>query len=481
MKKRGARKDKGFVLLGVLILLSLALLITSGMLDSAATNSKTRALVNTQSAYYYEVEETMNRVVAWLQENSKNMVKAFDKDHFPNNFQLSASPTLGSNEGEHFGVPTLVKLKSDISKSAMLSNNDFFGVPAFPESQNIDTGASFDAIQAFRDANIGPANARILLVWARETDGHFEPIFRVDVVTGNNPDRGVHSFSYIYSHLVMTAADLGFYGRDWVTFNTPNNDCFSYLYTLSGSTWSKGAPRSNCPVGSNGPINISSDINGTAKTLLSEGINLLPPGGNVSGSTCEGPGCHSYTLPVFGDWDSYCAAANNGDLRVSADTTLDEGGCWRDVGIDNKKTLYLTDTENPYYFRMLDFRANFAKFSPGAVPQGKEVTIYVETISNNAINGNQFYNAASAPHQLKINYIGTAPLKLNGTAALNAFLVAPKVQVTVNGNFNYYGGIKAMSLLFSGNCRPNYDESGTAVPALQDMTFSLKKASQRYR
>ena len=64
---RRHNNDGGYVLLGVLVLISLALIISAGMLENSAANSKTRAIVNTQSDYYYAVEETLNRVVAWLQ------------------------------------------------------------------------------------------------------------------------------------------------------------------------------------------------------------------------------------------------------------------------------------------------------------------------------------------------------------------------------------------------------------------------------
>ncbi len=60
---RKTADERGYVMLGALILVTLGLLVTSGLLTSAGTNAKTRALVTTQADNYYEVEETLNKVV----------------------------------------------------------------------------------------------------------------------------------------------------------------------------------------------------------------------------------------------------------------------------------------------------------------------------------------------------------------------------------------------------------------------------------
>ena len=99
-----------------------------------------------------------------MQSNSKNIVTAFDSTNFDLNFSIG-SPSVGDNEGVHFQVPTLVKMKGT-NDSAMLSNNSFFGTSAFPTTTNIDTNASFDAVSEFQNADLGEANARIVLVWA---------------------------------------------------------------------------------------------------------------------------------------------------------------------------------------------------------------------------------------------------------------------------------------------------------------------------
>jgi len=76
------------------------------------------------------VEETLNRTVSWLQTHSKYIVDAFSEENFSDNFDLG-SPALGDNEGEFFGVYSMVKMKGT-NNSVMLTNNGFFGTPSFP-------------------------------------------------------------------------------------------------------------------------------------------------------------------------------------------------------------------------------------------------------------------------------------------------------------------------------------------------------------
>lgn len=469
--------SRGYVLIGVVMLLALASLLSIGMLESAGTNSKTRALVTTQADYYYEVEGTLNRVVTWLQDNSENLSAAFNSD-FETYFD-TGSPSLGGNEGEHFGVPTMVKM-AGTNNSVMLSNNAFFGTPAFPAL------GGFNAITEFANADLGTANARIVLVWARESSGNFEPIFRIDVVTGNNPDRGVHSYSFVYSTLLTTAGGPGFYGQTSLELATPNNDCYSYAYTYAAGpgTWSKGAPRSNCSVNSDGVLDVSSKVYGVANTLLDDGVVLSPPGGDVSGGTCDGPGCHSLTLENPGTWDILCPGVVN-DLNYNSNGTLASGGCYRDITISNNRTVLFTDTTQPYYFRRINYGGNNARITFPTLPPGPDkIRIYSGQYSangNNHINGNKYVNSNNPPHKVEFWYLGTDQLQLNGNVEMNGVIYAPYATVQVNGNFNFYGAIKAKLLDVRGNARINYDEELGASPVLTDLNFSLKKTSQRYR
>lgn len=486
MNKRSkcSTEQGGYVLLGVLVTMALALLVTVGMLESSASQAKTRALVTTQADYYYEVEESLNRVVGWLQDHSDDLVTAFTTANFNANFDLG-NPAIGDNEGEHFEVPTLVKMKGTNS-SVMLSNNSFFGQAAFPNTTNIVSGAAFNPIDSFSSADLGEANARIVLVWARQTTGVFEPIFRIDVVTGNNPDRGVHSYSYVYTTVETSSGGLGFYGRDWMNLQTPNNTCGSYSYTNVAGVWNAGAPRANCAVNSDGTLSSRAKINGTANSLLNNGVIFHSPTGDATAGVCEGTGCHSLTLPTVNTWSGYCAV-HAGNLTINADTTLSAGGCWQDVTIANNRTLRLSDTAAPYYFRNINYGGNNARieFGPvGGVPVNSKVTVYAEQFDangNNHINGNKMFNMSNAPHQLELYYLGTADLTLNGNVSMNSVIYAPNAQVNVLGNFIYNGSIQAKRLDISGNARLYYDEQLGGTPVVTDMNFALRKTSQRYR
>lgn len=480
MNRTRRQSEQGYVLFAVIFLLLLGAVITGGMATSTSSFLKTRSLTDQRNDRFYAVEETLNKTVNWLQSNSKNIVSAFSASNFATNFTLG-EPSLGTNEGSHFSTPTMVKIRNS-TQTVMLSNNSFFGVSAFPSTTHIDTGASFNAISSFQSADLGRANARIVLIWARSTNGNYEPVFRIDAVTGNNPDRGVHSYTYAYSTVVASGGGLGFYGENALTLNTPNNDCYSHEWSNAGGAWASGAQRANCRISSRGPIQISSKVFGTANSTQDPGVSLMPPGGNVSGGICEGSSCTTSSLPSVTDWASYCPS-HNGDLTVSANTTLSAGGgCWRDITINNNRVLTISGTTAPYYIRTLNFQGAQGNIAFGNIPAGQKVRIFVEVPNSNyTLNGNRLINTTNAPHQVEITYIGTNGFTLNGTSQIRANIIAPRAPVTVSGNFNYYGGIQAQSLLINGNARLYYDEALGTTPVLSDLHFAMRKTSQRYR
>ncbi len=486
------KSERGYILIGALILITLGALLSASMIDMTVTGTRTRGIAKTQAQYQYECEETLNKVVAWFQANSKNIVSAFKGAAFNSNFTLG-SPADGANEGEHFQVPSMVKMK-DTNNSVMLSSNDFFGTPAFPATQNIDTGAAFDAVSAFRSADLGSANARAILMWARHTDGNYEPVFRVDAVTGNNPDRGAHMFTFVYTQLVVTtgaaAPGIGFYTEDGdLVTQTGNNQCFSYKWTHDGTSWSKGAPRSNCIVASKKNIILRSKINGDALSTTTDGVQLNGPNGEVSGTVCGAPSCHNHSLSPFPDWSTTCNGHSRGNLAVSTDTNLGSGPllddqCWEKVTIDSGKTLTLSDKVNPYRFKEIEFKnqSNARLAFPDMGPNEK-VTMFLDNWNGGKVNGNQLFNQNNSPGNLLINITGSSSFHLNGTADMNARFVAPLADIFMNGNFIFHGSVECSEFEASGNARFNYDENinAAAVPAISDLKITLKKAGQRYR
>lgn len=492
------RNEHGYVMVGVLFILALGLALSASMLGLSASGTKTRAVVKAHADYQYECEQTLNKTVAWLQDNSQNIVSAFRSSEFSSHFNLG-SPQSGSNEGEFFEVPTMVKM-AGTSNSVMLSNNSYFGSPAFPTTTNLSTGTPFDAVTAFQNADLGSANARVIMMWARETEGNYEPVFRVDAVTGNNPDRGAHMFTYVYSQLLSEGGGAGAGGGTGIGFytengpfetKTGNNTCFSYAWTHNGTSWSKGAPRSNCVIASKDQIILESKINGDVLTTLSEGVHIDPPSGEVSGTICEESGCHSHSLAAFPDWTTTCGGSSQGSLVLTSNTTLTSGPalnqqCWEVIQIEPNVRLTLTDKVNPYRFKTLNFRnnSNSKLLFPAMVP-GEKVTIYVDNFAGGQLNGNQYVNTNNAPQNVEINITSAANFLLNGTADFHGHFIAPLSFITLNGNFNFHGAIQASQVYVSGNARFNYDE-GLAIavattPQISDLAFTAKKASQRYR
>lgn len=471
-------KDSGYAMLGVLFLLMLGGIISTGLIVSSGTAIKTRSLVKLRSDRFYQVEDTMNKVVNWLQSNSKNLVGAFSEANFDTNFTVG-DPAIGINEGQQFRVPSMVKIKGT-TNSVMLSNNEFFGTSAFPATTHVDTGVAFNASSAFQSADLGEANARIVLMWARQTGGNYEPIFRIDAVTGNNPDRGVHTYTYVHSTLTTSGGGAGFYGRTFTNLGTPNNDCYSLKYTHNGTSWNSGAQRSNCPVSSDGVVSVKSKVFGTASSKQDPGV-VLNNGGNVSGGICQGSGCTTSTLPAVNSWATYCPG-NTTDINASSDVTLATGGCYRNISISNKKIVTFSNYDNPYYVRMINFSGAQGNIAFGTIPTDKKVKIFVEVPSSNYnLNGNRLINTVNAPHQVEIVYIGSTPLTLNGTSQISANIIAPLATVNVLGNFNMYGGIQANALDVSGNARLFYDEGLGGSPVVSDLHYALKKTGQRYR
>lgn len=488
MKNRKIRRDEGYVLVGVIVLVALSLLITASMLDSSSTNAKTRALVTTQADKYYEVEETVNRVVGWLQMNSKNLAGLFRTADFNAAFTIGA-PSVGSNEGEQFAVPTMVKL-TGTNQSAILSKNSWFGTSAFPNAHNIDTGATFDPVASFQNTDFGAANARIVMVWARGTNGAFEPVFRVDVITGNHPDRGVHSYSHIYSKVVPGAwSQAGFYGKTGLRMgNSVSTTCSSLRFTHNGTNWVQGGGAAGCFLASDLTVLIDGTVSGRAGSLSQNGV-VVDKGTLQPGPECEGAGCHNLTLENPGHWAAACPASAGVNVTASAlgGAPL-AGGCYDTITVD--ANMQMTDTTTAYHVNKINFVGNNKKLTFGAIPVGQKVKLYVEELDPNnnrsKFEGNRVMNTNSAglfnaPHQLELHYTGTLPLDVGGNTNIYAHLFAPYAAVASTGNSDYYGGIEALHLTVTGNTDYFYDESiGTQQP-VGDLAYDLRKTSQRYR
>lgn len=483
-------QQRGYTLLGVLAITAVAGLISAGMLRWASGTLSTRKVVESNTQNFYAVERTINAVAAWLQDNSKNMVTAFNSTNFDNNFDLG-DPSAGTNQGGSFQVPTLVKMNGT-THAVQLTNSSYFGTSAFPLSTNIDTGTSFDAAADFAATDFGDdVNVRLLLVWAMQTDGHYEPIFRIDAVTGGTgPEHGVHGVNFISSALVTSNGGVGYYAEngDFQTAN-PNNQCWSYQYTWNAgtSTWSRGAPRSNCLIGGQDDMQIKSAIHGSVSTNKLNGINL--DHGSISGDQCEGPGCVSYTLPNYPTWDSVCAGVPAVDITVSSSPHQLTSGdalseqCYRTITIPSNKTLNFATANKPYYIKnLLPQNNSNSRITFTTVGPGNKYTLYLDNLANGSINGNQLVGTNLAPHQLEINIVADGSLTINGNASMNAIIIGNSNHtINYSGNFTFHGALRSDAVNVTGNAVMGYDEALGGSPVLSDINYTLFKASQRYR
>lgn len=487
------KKQSGNSILGVLFIMVIGLIITAGMLRTSASTLSTRRVIESNTENFFEVEKTINAVAAWLQQNSKNIVTAFTSANFSSNFDLG-DPVAGDNEGTAFAVPTMLKM-SGTNNAVQLTNSSYFGSSSFPATTNIETSASFDATTAFAGADFGTNVAvRLLVVWALETDGNYQPIFRVDAITGNgDPEHGVHGINFIKSALVTSDTGIGYYADDGdFQTQTSNNECWSYQYSwnTATSTWSRGAPRSNCLITGQDDIQIKSAIHGSVMTNKYHGINL--DGGSISGTKCEGAGCVSYTLPALDEWAVSCAGQPIRDITATGDdgspTDLTSGPtraeqCYRTVTVPSNKTIKFVTANQPYYIKSLNLQNNsnsrmrFETFGPG-----NKFTMYVDSFSGNKINGNQMISTNLAPNQVEVNLPKAGTLTLNGTASMNGVFIG-NLDHTIkhSGNFTFYGALRSNAVEVTGNALLGYDEGLGGSPALTDINFTLYKASQRYR
>ncbi len=119
--------------------------------------------------------------------------------------------------------------------------------------------------------------------------------------------------------------------------------------------------------------------------------------------------------------------------------------CWARVRVSNNRVVTLTSTEYPYFIDELDI-SNTGRLNFAPSPATGTITLYVRKLTGDTVNGNQVFNVNNKPYQLRLNYLGNDTLRLDGTAAMSAFVIAPSAAIEVLGNFVFKGGIKATSV-----------------------------------
>ena len=508
-------KDEGYVLLGVMVLMTVAAIITASALNSAASTSRSVQAAQQREREYFTAEDSFSKAVQWLNSQSTNMVTPiFARSTFYNSFCRSA-PSYGANDTSIYKVPTRIKIRGT-SNSAILHNFSGFGTAAFPATTNASTNAAFAPVTQFSGANVGSDSVRITLVDAlpfnpvSETTSpndcsspippvvpgtDYYPVYQIDSM--RSLTRGGAVKGYMTGSMVINNG-FGFFAKSYFEMR---QGCDSYSSSSSTPTYLAANKRANCSVGTDANMMIlqNNSVYGSATTKGSI-LTTSPWGGSVCanfsagcpvpGTRCQGASCTTMNMPSFNTFSGYCPTtrpdpnpANNSTL-----TTTAIGGannCWSTLTIGSNRTVTFTSTTTPYYIDTLNIANNATVlFNPS--PSTGTITLFVNRFQNDRFNGNQVLNAATAsgalnrPTQLRINYIGTNALLLNGTAAMNAFITAPKAAISVQGNFDYSGGIVADSLTFTGSGALHYDESGN-IATISDMQYRPRLLDQYSR
>lgn len=494
-------REGGYILVGVLILVAISAIMLASALEFTATNARTTLSERVRTREYYQAEDTLAKATTWLRTNSESLVSIYNRSNFYSTFDRT-SPTYGTNEGSTIRFHTKIKLQGT-NNSAILTQTSTLGTSTFPNTTNTSTGAAYNPVTQFNAGSFGNDIVRVTLVDAIPVDStkdfgdpdlgnpapqtDFYPVYRIDSMKA--ADRGGHVYGYAVGNLIYNYG-VGFYGRDLMEIR---QSCDSYLSNTS--VYSAGVRRANCSTGSNATLQIhgSEAVYGSAQT--NGAINTGPPfGGDVcsdftsgcptTGLTCQGGSCSVPGLPTYNSWSTYCPT-NQGNLTISANTTLTVPGnaanqkCWATVSIGNNRTLTLTTTTYSYFIDTFDIPNNgVVNFAPS--PSTATINLYVRKFIGDKFNGGQVFNTNNKPYQLRLHYLGTDALVLNGNAAMAAFMVAPNAGVSVQGSFEYYGGIKATSLDFTGSGDIHYDESGD-ITTLSNLQYSLRNLVEKYR
>lgn len=510
MTKKGntIKGQSGHILAGTTVLLAVAAVVVVGALELTLSSTKAITSSSHRSTEYFQTEQSLGLGVSFLRDNSSALTQPFSRSSFYSLFDRTA-PSAGSNEPSSFAVPTLLKRQST-QQSAFFTNSNDLGTAWFPASLDTVSGTTVTPLTTFTSANLGAKKVRITLVDAVADDPtkdfgdpdlgnplpqtDFHPVYRID--TMDSTSKGAHLFGYAVGSLQYDYG-VGFYGRDYFELRQP---CDSYL--SNNGIFSATNRRANCSTGSNSSIAIHSQttLYGSARTNGSI-TSSSPFGGAIcaniptssggatsqpcqTGSTCQGASCQVPGLPSFSAWSTYCPT-NQGAVTPTSGSTLVASGnspnqrCWSSVTISNNRVVTLTSTQYPYFIDTLNI-ANTGRLNFAPSNSTGTITLYVRNIVGDRFNGNQVYNINNKPYQLRLNYLGTNSLTLNGTAAMSSFIVAPYAAVSVQGNFTFNGGIKATGLTFTGSGSVHFDESGD-ITTLKDVTYTLRNTTQRYR
>lgn len=510
VRHRRGSKD-GYVLIGVLILVAIAGIITSGSLNFSTSTLRTTHALEVRDREFFSAEDSLSRGVAWLRDYSTSMINVFGREEFKKHFVLTA-PSFGNNDNTQFKLPTRVKLVAGGGvDSAMLTSNSLLGVSKFPNTIDTYSALGMNPASLFRNAKLGVDGVRITLIdavpkdynGAFNADGSlkeplttdFYPVYRIDAL--RLPERGGHVFSYVIGDLVTTSS-FGFYGRDLLDIS---QKCDSYISDVNNKNYTAARRRANCTTGSEKNLLIGNNkrVFGSAKSngkfvrddskepVCADFKTPCTPGVKCAGT--EGGTCRVPQLPTYKPWNEYCPTqkaavngVNNVDKIVTIASNAPADRCFSALNISGKtQKITLKTTAYSYFVDTLTLPNNnggLLNFAPDTTDG--TINLYVRKFSDTTINASSVMNLNNRPAQLRIHYLGTEDLKINGNSAMNAFIIAPYANITVQGNNDFAGGIKAKELVITGSADVHYDESGD-IENVSDVVYKVRNFNQYNR
>jgi len=513
------KSEGGYTLVAVFLLVTITALAGASSIGVLGNGIKTMSTTNSRTVEYFKDEQVLGQALQWMRDNSTGMTDVFGRSKFYSTFVRRAAQ-VGINDLGSFSVFTKIAPLGRPAESIILTNDSVIlrgnfnstVTGNFPLTTDTRTGSGFNPLSAIQTVDFGTKKVRVTLLDAIPVDPSrdfgatgpvpqtdFQPLYRLDVLDrisvpsqdnrtrGYLKDRGGHLSGHVLGRLVYDYG-IGFYGRDHVELRQPCNS-----YVSNNGPYSTSSARANCPVGSNAVVSTQNNTNVYGSVRTNGTISSSPPfGGKVCadmncaqvGSMCQGPACEVASLPTFSSWNSYCPT-NRGAITPCSGSVLTVAGnapndkCWSRVAVSSNRVITLTSTTFPYFIDELNI-ANNGRVNFAPSPSTGTITLYVRKITGDTFNGNQVFNVNNRPYQLRLNYLGTDNLRLNGTAAMHTFVIAPYAAIQVQGNFTFRGGIKATSLTFTGNGSVHYDESGD-ITTLKGMNYQIRNLNQVYR
>ena len=531
-KKKNATNQKGYILLGVLILVALSSIAAVTSMDRARTHIKTTDSVKKRARRFYKTEESINKALSWMRTNSKYLANAFSRDYYYDTMDFNA-PAYGANDLTYFRVPSRLFYQGSTA-SIMFSSSYSIGYAVFPTAYHLDTGAMKNLPADFYSSDLGDANVRATFISTRplysgrdygdpdsgnhEPETDFHHVIRLDAMEA--VDRGAHSYAYLISDMHLEEPG-GYFGRDYIELN---RDCDSWRSTGANPyrVYDASYKEPNCVITSHGEVRIKSGkrVNGSVSTTgtINVGVGW---GGNICGTfgiacgvpgeVCEDPSCDVDGLPLYDTWATYCptdqgdykqALMTTGTLTTASDAAADK--CWNLVQVRTPSAITsLTSSEYPYFFKTLDL-GTAGRLEINPTHATGIVEIYVEKFTgnlgpepcitcapvmayDNELNSQRFINMLGDPKRVIVHYLGTDDITLNGSLAHQMFLIAPYANVTVAASADYQGGLRATGVTFNSSAfslgtPPGIHWDETAFhERLVDVTYEIRKYGSYYR